>query len=427
MESKVIDLKQPGQKLSRLENSFFGESDRERDSFELEKVLKLLRRYKYLLLLFVVLGALAGYLVASGETPMYRASNQVVVEPEISNRAEFLSSRLSYYVPRSFYETQQVVISSPLVLEKAAASLSPSTIQMLFAAPESGWVSGYVDDLKGRVRSWLKVLDREGVSQAPTDVVESAPSVSELPSTVQVARRIGGMLSVSFGQTNQIQRLTVTANDPLVAAVVVNAVADAYLAYLVESRVSQTERAGQWLAEKISESKDKLTAAENELKEYQLRNQVLDLQTVKNLSASALDQVNSDLLEARRNFAELSKRYGPKHPSIIEAKRKLDVAQARYGSVSRTELNTNEDRFELTKLERSVNSNRELYELFLSRFNEVELGIDSVSSNTSLINRASVPSRPFSPDVRKRSSTGALETRSSTNGERVHVGKRCRR
>lgn len=408
MESKVVDLKQPGQRLARLEKSFFGEPDRERDSFELDKLLKLLRRYKYLLLLFLLLGALAGFLFASGETPMYRASNQIVVEPESSNRSEFLSNRLSYYVPRSFYETQQVVISSPLVLEGAAASLSPSIVRMMFAPPEAGLVSGYLGDLKARVASWLKVLDREGVSGPPDTGQVAASEAETVPPADRVARRIGAMLNVGFGKTDQIQRLTVTASDPLVAAVVVNAVADAYLAYLVESRVSQTERAGQWLAEKISESKDKLTAAENELKEYQLRNQVLDLQTSKTLSTNTLDQVNNDLLEARRSYAELSKRYGPKHPAIIEAKRKLDVAQARYGSASRSELNTNEDRFELTKLERSVNSNRELYELFLSRFNEVELGIDSASSNTSLINRAEVPSRPFSPDVRKRSMTGAV-------------------
>ena len=358
--------------------------------------------------MFTLLGALLGYLFASGETPLYRASNQVVVEPESSNRSEFLSNRLSYYVPRSYYETQQVVISSPIVLEKAAASLSPSIVNMMFSPPKAGWVSGYIGDLKQRAKTWLQVLDREGVGQQQQVAGNSPATDAALPTTEQIARRIAAILNVSFGKTNQIQRLTVTADDPLVAAVVVNAVADAYLGYLVESRVSQTERAGQWLAEKISESKDKLTVAENELKEYQLRNQVLDLQTVKTLSTSTLGQVNSDLLEARRSYAELSKRYGPKHPAIIEAKRKLDVAQARYGSASRTELNTNEDRFELTKLERSVNSNRELYELFLSRFNEVELGIDSVNSNTSLINRAEVPANPFSPDVRKRSSTGAI-------------------
>ncbi len=409
MESKVIDLKQPGQqKLARLEQSFFGEPDKERDTIEFDKLFKFLRRYKYLLLLFTLLGAGVGYLVAMGETPLYRASNSIVVEPESSNRSEFLAQRLSYYVPRSYYETQQVVISSPLVLEKAAASLSPSIVQLMFAPPKGNWFTHYLEDLNQRVRSWIRILDREGISRVPA-ASEAPSSVEEsLPSTASVARKIGSMLSVGFGRTDQIQRLTVTATDPLVAAVVANAVADAYLAHLVESRVSQTERAGQWLAEKISESKVKLTQAEDELKEYQLRNQVLDLQMVKQLSSNTLDQVNNDLLEARRSYAELSKRYGPKHPALIEAKRKLDIAESRYGSASQTELSTNEDRFELTKLERSVNSNRELYELFLSRFNEVELGIDSVSSNTSLIDRASVPGDPFSPDINKRTFSGAV-------------------
>ena len=145
------------------------------------------------------------------------------------------------------------------------------------------------------------------------------------------------------------------------------------------------------------------------MREYQLRNQVLDIQTVKSLSSSTLDQVNRDLLQARRTYAELAKRYGPKHPALIEAKRNLDTAEARYGSVSKTELNTHEDRFELTKLERSVNSNRELYELFLSRFNEVELGIDSVSSKHQPASTGPwcLP-QPFSPEVGKRVMTGTV-------------------
>ena len=54
----------------------------------------------------------------------------MVVEPESSNRSEYLGNQFRYYVPRSYYETQQVVISSPLVLNKAAAGLSPSVVQM---------------------------------------------------------------------------------------------------------------------------------------------------------------------------------------------------------------------------------------------------------------------------------------------------------
>ncbi|MGI9319002.1 MAG: polysaccharide biosynthesis tyrosine autokinase [bacterium] len=408
MTSKVVDLKQPNQRLVRLEQTFFGDAEKDKDAIELDKVLKILRRHKLLLLLFVFLGAIVGYLMAASETPLYRATNNIVVEPESSNRAEYLNNRLRYYVPRSYYETQQVVISSKVVLKKAAESLSPSVVQLMYGAQQKNWLSGYLNDLKQRASGWLALLDNKGVVAGLSQSGTENSNRLELPSTDLVAAKIKASLSVNFGRTEQIQRLTVTAPDPIVATVVVNAVADAYLAYLVESRVSQTERAGQWLAEKISESKDKLTLSENELKEFQLNNKVFDLQTVKTLSSQTLDQVNSDLLEARRNFAELSKRYGPKHPAIIEAKGKLTTTENRYGRASASELDTNEDRFELTKLERSVNSNRELYELFLSRFNEVELGIDSVSSNTSLLDRATVPSLPFSPEVGNRVATGAV-------------------
>ncbi len=408
MTSKVVDLKQPNQKMVRLEQSFFGDGDRGKDAIELDKIIKVLRRNKFLLLFFALIGATAGYFLAASETPLYRASNNIVVEPESSNRAEYLNNRLRYYVPRSYYETQQVVIGSKVVLNKAASSLSPSIVQFMFAPEERNWLSGYMGDLKQRASGWLRLLDRQGIAPEKKHDDSLNGESERLPSIDLIASKIGAAMTVDFGRTEQIQRLTVTAADPIVAAVVVNAVADAYLAYLVESRVTQTERAGQWLAEKISESRTKLTASENELREFQLRNQVLDLQTVKTLSSQTLDQVNSDLLEARRNFAELSKRYGPKHPAIIESKRKLATAQSRYGRVSASELNTNEDRFELTKLERSVNSNRELYELFLSRFNEVELGIDSVSSNTSLLDRAVVPSEPFSPDIANQAITGSV-------------------
>lgn len=408
MANKVVDLKQPNQKLVRLEQTFFGDADKDRDAIELDKVLKILRRHKLLLLLFVILGGVVGYLVAASETPLYRASNNIVVEPESSNRAEYLNNRLRYYVPRSYYETQQVVMSSKVVLKKAAESLSPSVIQMMFEPQHQSWAGGYLAELQQRAASLFALITKQEPPPELTEMRANDSAELELPSADQIASKIEASLNVNFGRTDQIQQLTVTAPDPIVASVVVNAVADAYLAYLVESRVSQTERAGQWLAEKISESKNKLTASENELKEFQLQNKVLDLQTVKSLSSQTLDQVNSDLLEARSNFAELSKRYGPKHPAIIEAKRKLVTAENRYGRASASELNTNEDRFELTKLERSVNSNRELYELFLSRFNEVELGIDSVSSNTSLLDRATVPSSPFSPEVGRRVTTGAV-------------------
>lgn len=393
----------------QFEKQFFGESENKSQIVEFEKIFRLLLRYKFLLLLLLLLGALTGYLSATSKTPLFRTTANIVVEPESSNRAEYLNSNSRYFIPRSFYETQMVVLKSKAVLEKAVSTLSPVIIERMFREPDGNWYSNYVLDLKTRIHSWMVMLGIGSTDSPNPASTEISENITELVySTGQVVAKLNQSVSVGFGTTKQIISLTSISKDPLVAAVTANAIADGYVNYLVENRVSQTERAGQWLAERIEDSRTKLSESENALRQFQVNEQLFDLTTVKSLSSDSLGTVNSALLSARQNYAELSKKYGPKHPALIEAKKKLASAQNQYGSVTRQDLNANENRFELTKLERAVNSNRELYELFLSRFNEVELGIDSVSSNTKVLERAGVPSSPFSPDVKNETSKGAV-------------------
>ncbi len=406
MENQPSIIKYPESNVVQLERQFFGNSEARNQAFEFDRLLKLLQRYKYLLMLLSGLGALAGYLVSTNETPMFRTSTRVVLQPESSNRSEFLNDRLRYYVPNSFYETQAVVIKSNVVLEKAARSLSPAMVNKMFSEPDKKWLTLYADDLRERVLSWLNLAGMDFGSGDKPD--QAAQQSDRAFSVAVVVKKLNSSISVRFGKTTQLVNLSSVSSNPLVAAVSVNAVADAYIRYLVENRVSQTERAGQWLAEKIEESRERLTEAEDSLKEFQLKEQLFDLSTVESLSYKAIGTVDSALLEAEQSYATLSKRYGPKHPKLIEAKKKLLLAQQQYGSVSRKDLSSKDDRFELNKLERAINSNRVLYELFLSRFNEVELGIDSVSSNTKILERASIPPKPFSPNINKSTSKGAF-------------------
>ena len=285
--------------------------------------------------------------------------------------------------------------------------MSPAMVDRLFNLPEAHWTSNYLSTLKSRISSWVELM---GISNNQPAVDESEDQEQQQTeySIKNIADKLAANLSTTFGITEQIISLKAVSHDPLVAAIVANSVADSYINYLVENRVSQTERAGQWLAEKIEESRIKLSESEDALKEFQLSEQLFDLSTVKSLSSDTLGTVNSALLVAEQNYAELSKKYGPKHPSLIEAKKKLAAAQKQYGRASQKDLSANENRFELIKLERAVNSNRELYELFLSRFNEVELGIDSVSSNTKILERAFVPYEPFTPNIKNSTVTGAI-------------------
>ena len=131
-----------------------------------------------------------------------------------------------------------------------------------------------------------------------------------------------------------------------------------------------------------------------------------------------------------KRVSELSERYGHKHPKMItaqadlvEAKRRLkieidksvnnirkevDLAIAQEKRLreliarQQVEMRTISGKsFKLRQLEREVESNRRLYETFLTRFKEADIADEYDVSNARIIDRAAVPTTPFKPN-RKR-------------------------
>ncbi len=130
--------------------------------------------------------------------------------------------------------------------------------------------------------------------------------------------------------------------------------------------------------------------------------------------------------EADRKVSELSKRYGPKHPKMISAiseqrtsneslKRKMasiirsiskdyEVARAEeshlQGALNRTKSEVkgiNKKEFKLEELRREVESNRELYNVFLTRLKETSATSDMQSANARIVETAVAPTKPTKP------------------------------
>jgi succinoglycan biosynthesis transport protein ExoP len=133
---------------------------------------------------------------------------------------------------------------------------------------------------------------------------------------------------------------------------------------------------------------------------------------------------------AQRKVSELSKRYGPKHPKMIAATAELktaendlrkqieniaqsvakdyEIARAKESHLSQAMNNTkNQVRdsskmsYKLAALQREVETNRQLYEVFLTRFKETAATSDLQPVNARIIDLAIVPLSPYKPN-RKR-------------------------
>lgn len=151
------------------------------------------------------------------------------------------------------------------------------------------------------------------------------------------------------------------------------------------------------------------------------------LALIQAVASNALVQsTRSEYLNAREKLAAVASRYGPKHPKRINAETIHKESEASYVAQVNAAANniqsnfelanqrvrdlsdfTNENRtelqqldrksYELKVLEREVDANRKLYDLFLSKLKETDLSDDFKTVNAIVVDEARPPERASAP------------------------------
>lgn len=140
-----------------------------------------------------------------------------------------------------------------------------------------------------------------------------------------------------------------------------------------------------------------------------------------------VQKAGENLLQAEQAMKQLEERYGSKHPQMSAAQARLQAAARAYYSQLRLAANgvkaeyeiaaeteralsgvveagknrirrLDQSDYQLRSLEREVQANRDLYELFLKRFKETDTASTYEPINARIVDRAVVPMRPIKPD-----------------------------
>ncbi|MEM9140579.1 MAG: AAA family ATPase, partial [Pseudomonadota bacterium] len=268
--------------------------------------------------------------------------------------------------------------------------------------------------------------------------------------------------------------IEVTSTDPAKAALIANTLADLYIVDQLDAKFESTRRASAWLADRMSALKNKVEASEAAVEAFKAdqaigSGQGVDLTTqqiaelnieliaaravtaeaaarysqIKRRSsaggvAAAADIVSSELVlrlrtglaELLRKQAELSNRYGEKHPTMTTLRAEIAdtreavsaevgkiverlandvaVARAREAALQRSLTELEDRSVELSKssvalrqLEREADADRLIYETFLNRFRETSAQEDLQSADARLLSAASPPLAPSGPNSKK--------------------------
>jgi succinoglycan biosynthesis transport protein ExoP len=279
-----------------------------------------------------------------------------------------------------------------------------------------------------------------------------------------------------------IIKIRYESEDPALSARIANTYADLYLAQQLETKFDATKRATTWLDEHLSKLRDKVVESDQAAQNFREQHQLTATKGAT-ITAQQLTEINSQLIlasadraqkeanlrqiqemlkssggadaaaqvlaspviqqlkaqqtELRRKEAELSTRYKPLHPEMINIHAQIndlnkkiqeegnnivhsmqnDVNAARTREASLRESlqslqkstgTQNQDEVTLRQLERESEANRTLYENFLSRFKQTSAQEDMQQADAHIVAVAQVPTVPTFP--RKGMLTGLAFT-----------------
>jgi polysaccharide biosynthesis transport protein len=361
------------------------------DLREMARILR--RRYKLAILPAVLLVAL-GLTYCLLATTLYTATATVLVDPRRAAAVETNSQTAlsNYGTDDATIESQALLIQSVSILDRVVRRLK------LTQDPEFIPTPGLLDPIK-----------RLFASAAPAGAAD--PQDAARARSIEILQK---RMKVTRQGTTFLVDINVSSESPSKAAIIANAVSDAYFEDQVRAKNDATRIAANWLGGQINDLKSRVVASEKAVEDFRSANnlmvsqgvtvndqQITDLNNkliaarvqtaearakydqVQQIAKSGGDPgginaaISSDMItklrtqyaDIAKNEADLSSKYGSRHPLVTNVRAQLKDTQRLINE----------------EIKRILESTKHDYDVALSRENSLSQSLDQLQnvSNTS--------------------------------------------
>jgi capsular exopolysaccharide synthesis family protein len=425
--------------------------------------------YKYRWATVAVFLAVFGWVMVDSYSsiPMYRADARVLIEDpgaDIATPGD-MARTPTITDPEIYMQTQLRIMRGRELAQRVAEKLDVKRVPELNGqGPKPTPLAQSIATVK-YYASWPYRL----VTTA------SAPPVV-LPDTDGGGDYAGQLLmrqAVNQVRGSQLVDITFSSADPQFAARAANAFADEYVDENLQLKVQSLEKAAEWLTGEVARQANLVRLSEEKLAQYTEKqdagalnngqnivvanltsfNEALNrARTERNakentwkqvheagndvdtlsvvLSSAAVQQVRTQVTQLTQDRAQVTERYGEKHPRYQQVITQLDNAQKQLQLEIRKAQQTAKNEYEgavanerglqeqLNKskaaatdlsrkgvdyavLSREAESNRNVYNQLLTREKELRVVANSRTNNVRVVDRAEVPGAPFTPNHRR--------------------------
>lgn len=466
-----------------IERNLVGQrqDDNDDDEIDLLKLWQTVWRRKWSIITLVLVVTMVTILGVLAITPIYRAAATLLIEEKT---AKVVSIEQVYGLEGAgseYLQTQFELLKSRALAERVVRQLNLTTHpefdprQQPEPLIDVSGVLAKLDFRKAMPFTMPGDLDGE-MDKTESDIFDAV--------TLEFMERI----SIEPQGKSQLVKVQVDMADPYTAALAANALTNGFIETQLEATMEMSLTATNWMNSRLGELRTKLKSAEDRLQAFREKENLVDVDGVATISAAELSLTGDRMIDARRQRAEaesqyrqvqsmrtggwerlatipavlghpliqqfkaeqakaqakveeLSKRYGPGHPSMAAARSDLSAAsgslrgqveqivagiernyqlalanesslQASFNANKSQIQDISRKEFQLRELQREVDGNRALYDTFMTRLKETAATSDLETANARVVDKAVVPNEPIKPKKSLIVAIAALDRKS---------------
>ena len=269
------------------------------ESFDLPEYWRSVTKHKWAILGLALAIALLTLLVVSSIKPTYRSTLTLLIEAGKNKVVSIEEVYAGMSGNREYFQTQAEILKSRELAEKVVAKLKLDT------HPE-------FDPRQQEPPYWKTWLAAAGITPERFGFGETelkAPA-DEAAISKGVIGAVQGRLQVEPVRLSQLIRVSFEAHDPELAAKVANAFAETFIESDLDARYQMTQKASDWLAERLRGLRQKVEASERALQQYREKERIVDAKGLAQSGASSrLQDLSKAQIEARQRRSEAEIRY----------------------------------------------------------------------------------------------------------------------
>ncbi|MCF0224734.1 MAG: AAA family ATPase [Fibrobacter sp.] len=228
-----------------------------------------------------------------------------------------------------------------------------------------------------------------------------------MPLQAAISMLLGSINVEEEGKQSGIVRVTMVDEYPDRLVAVLNDIANTYLRQNIEMRSEDARKALVFLKEQLPKLKANLDSSEKNLTDYRYSKKTIDAEGETRVHLQKDVSLEQQLLELEQKKQEALRLFKQEHPAvktIIQQQNRLKAELNRQGKVAESMPKTQQEEL---RLRGEVEVNSKLYSSYLNKIQELDVVQAGEVGNVRIVDYAYHPLRPYSPK-RKRILLGVV-------------------